>query len=457
MGTTTATSQPELAAATDLRGSLRDKVLVPADADYGRARQIWNGAVSHQPALFAQCQSVEDVCAAVRVARRHGLPLSVRGGGHDWAGRSLRHNGVVIDLSPMRHVEADPKRRIATIGGGASARDIVAAAAPYGLVAVTGNCGDVGMAGLTLGGGYGALSPKYGLALDNLLGVDIVLADGRRICADAHEHPDLFWALRGGGGNFGVVTSMRIRLHPVREVLAGMILYPWTDAHSVLHGYAAAMADAPDEFAVMAGVLSAPDGSPVLFLSPTWCGDPADGARAIAGLQRLGSPLLTQVGTMSYGDMLGMYDAHIVSGRHYAIQTRWLAELAPSIIGDITATAAARTSPLSVIALHHFHGAAARVRTGETAFGLRREHFLLEIVACWEPESNDDGTTHRRWARTASESLASRALPGGYPNLLGPAERLQIDRAFGDNVGRLLDVKRRFDSDNVFSAIPLPL
>jgi FAD/FMN-containing dehydrogenase len=282
-GINTATRPPELAAATDLRESLRDKVLVQTDANYPRARQIWNGAVSHQPALFAQCESVEDVCAAVRVARRHGLPLSVRGGGHDWAGRSLRHNGVVIDLSAMRHVEVDAKSEIATVDGGASARDVVAAAAPHGLLAVTGNCGDVGMAGLTLGGGYGALSPKYGLASDNLLSVDIVLADGRRICADAHEHPDLFWALRGGGGNFGVLTSMSIRLHPVREVLAGMILYPWADAHSVLHGYSSVMADAPDDLAVMAGVLSASDGSPVLFLSPTWCGEPADGAQAIAG------------------------------------------------------------------------------------------------------------------------------------------------------------------------------
>ncbi len=232
----TDTAASSLAAARDLRSVMQGKVLLPTDIDYAQARQIWNGAVTAQPALIATCETRGDVRAAVRAARVHGLPLSVRGGGHDWAGRALRDQGLVVDLSAMRHVEVDPEASVATLAGGATVRGIIAAATPYGLVAVTGNCGSVGMAGLTLGGGYGLLTPRFGLALDNLLSAEIVLADGRCITADAHEHPELFWALRGGGGNFGVVTSLRIRLHPVGTLLGGLILFPWSEAHAVLQG-----------------------------------------------------------------------------------------------------------------------------------------------------------------------------------------------------------------------------
>jgi FAD/FMN-containing dehydrogenase len=450
-------ARPESAAARNLRAAMQGEVALPSDKAYSGARQIWNGAVEHRPALFAFCETPEDVQAAVRAARAHGLPLSVRGGGHDWAGRSLRHNGLVVDLSRMRRVDVDRETQTATVEGGASANDVIAAATPHGLVAVTGNCGTVGMTGLTLGGGYGAFAPRFGLALDNLLGADVVLADGRRITVDALEHPELFWALRGGGGNFGVVTSMQVQLHPIREVLAGMILFPWSDALPVLLGYAEAMASAPDELTVMAGVLSGPDGGPVLFLAPTWSGEPARGEQVIAELQGLGTPMVVQIGPMTYGDLLGMYDAYAVKGRHYALQTRWLPALTPDVIVALIAAGGARTSLYSAIVLHYFHGAATRIAVDSTAFGLRQEHFLAEIIAAWNPDAEDDGTDHRQWAWILSQVLARSALPGGYPNLLGPDERDQIALAYGGNLARLQDVKQRFDPDGIFtSAIPLP-
>ncbi|MEJ0015206.1 MAG: FAD-binding oxidoreductase [Acetobacteraceae bacterium] len=451
----TTNSAPTLAA-RDLRAAMRGKVLLPSDADYVRARQIWSGSACRYPAIIAQCEGTQDVQAAVRIAQAHHLPLSVRGGGHDWAGRALRHNGLVIDLTAMRHVEVDAGRQIATVAGGALARDVVVAAAGHGLVAVTGNCGGVGMAGLTLGGGYGLLSPRHGLAVDNLLGAQVVLADGRSVTADVQQNPELLWALRGGGGNFGVVTSMRVRLHPARALLAGLMLFPWQQAAAVLHGYAAIVESAPDELAVLAGVLSTPDGEPALFLAPVWSGDPQEGTQRLAELEGLGTPMHVQLGPMAFGDLLAMFDAHVVHGRHYAIRTRWLPRLTPAAIEHLIAASAARSSPFSMIALHHLHGAATRVAPASTAFGLRQDHYMLEVIAAWDRGAEDGGTLHRRWAQDLSQALAPHGLAGGYANMLGPDDIDQIPFAYGANAARLLAAKRRFDPDGVFSAIPLP-
>jgi FAD/FMN-containing dehydrogenase len=440
----------------ELRSTMRGRVIASDDQTYDAARRIWNGAVDHRPALIAICETADDVQAAVRAARKYRLPLSVRGGGYDWAGRSVRNQGLVIDLSTMKQVIVDAQAQTATAEGGATAGDMVAAAAPHGLTAVVGTLGKIGMAGFTLAGGYGPLSSRFGLALDNLIGAELILADGRRVKADASENVDLFWALRGGGGNFGVVTSMQVRLHPVREVLAGKILFPWSDARSVLSGYAKAMASAPDELAVTAGVLSAPDGGPAVFMAPYWSGDMARGQEIIAGLQRLGSPLMAAVGPMACGDVFGLFEASAPSGRHYAQQTRWLPEITPETITDLIAVGSSKTSPFSLVAVQSFHGAPSRVSLRDTAFGIRRKHFLASIVAAWDATDEDDGAKHRRWAQEVSQKLASSALPGGYPNLLGPDEHAQIATAYGSNADRLRDVKRRFDPENVFAATPLP-
>ena len=404
--------RPELAAARELRAVVQGEVVRRDHHAYARTRQIWNGAVEHQPALFAVCETPGDVQAAVRCAREHSLPLSVRGGGHDWAGRALRHDGLVIDLSHMRRVDVDSKTAVATIQGGTKAEDLISAAAPHDLVAATGNCGTVGMVGLTVGGGYGPLTPRCGLALDNLLGADLVLADGRLVNCDSDENPDLFWALRGGGGNFGVVTSMRVRLHPVREMLAGMILFPWSEAESIFSGYTSVVAEAPNELGGLSGVVTWPDGGPMVFLAPMWSGERNQGEAVIAELRRLGTPVFEQLGPMAYGDLINMFAAHSVSGRHYAIQTRSLRELSAEIVRSLIAAGETKTSAYSAIILHHFRGAATRVPVKETSFGLRAEHFMAEIIAAWEPSADDDGSIHREWARTVSENLALHALPG---------------------------------------------
>ena len=448
----------ELTAARELRKVIAGRVVVRGGDDYVQTRQIWNGAVQHQPALFAVCETPGDVQAAVRSAREHSLPLSVRGGGHDWAGRALRHNGLVIDLSHMRRVDVDWVASVATIQGGATAVDVITATSPYGLVAATGNWGPVGMVGLITGGGYGPLTPRYGLALDNLLSAKVVLADGRLVDCDEHENPDLFWAIRGGGGNFGVVTSMRVLLHPVRQVLGGMILFPWSDAESVLGGYAETIGHAPDEFSVLAGVLSTPDGSPVVSLAPMWSGEASRGEEWIARLRQLGTPAMDRVGTITYLDWLGLFDAAAPFGRHYAARSRSLAALTPQVISTLVAAGQRRSSPFSAIILHDFRGAATRVPLAATAFGLRKEHLTVIISAAWEPTAEDVGENHLEWARTLSENLAPHALPGGYANVLGPDDYEQTAQAYGSNAGRLQRMKRLFDPEDVFSsAISLPL
>ena len=432
-----------------------DRVLL-AGPEYGESLRIWNGAVHHRPAVVVCCETPADVQAAVLGARRHHLALSVRGGGHDWAGRALRDGGLVIDLSRMRQVSVDASAEIATVAGGATAADVIAAAAPSGLVAATGTVGGVGMAGLTLGGGYGPVSGRFGLALDNLLGAEVVLADGRLVTADATHEPELYWALRGGGGNFGVVTSMRIRLHPLARLMAGFVVFPWSEAADVLGRLRKVVEDARDELIVQTAILSGPDGSPTLIVSPAWSGDLEQGQQAMDEISRLGRALASQVAPMAYADMLALYDAYVVSGRQYAIRTRSVGAYTSDVVSALLEAGSTRTSPLAGISIHHFHGAATRVPLESTAFGLRRPHLVVEIVAAWEP-GDDTGARHRAWADGLSSALAPSALPGGYPNLLAADACDQIAEAYGPNAARLRAVKSGYDPDRLFSAIPLPL
>jgi FAD/FMN-containing dehydrogenase len=357
----------------------------------------------------------------------------------------------------MRQVIVDPHSRIATVAGGATAKDVATAAGAYGLVAAMGNCGAVGMAGLTLGGGYGPLSGTCGLAADNLLGAEIVLADGRRVTTGPDAEPELFWALRGGGGNFGVVTSLRVRLHPAHDMLAGSIIYNWNEAGAVLRRYAAFAATAPDELGVAVGVMSGPDGEPVIMVVPLWNGEQRQGEHAMEGVRSFGTPLSAQVGPATYSDLLARFDAWVeaADGYHWETRTRWLPALTADAADAIIAAKAHAPSPHCSVFWHHFHGAATRMPPAGAAFGLRREHLMIEIVAGWKPDG--DGAAHRRWAQDLWQSLAPFALPGGYANLLGPNDREQAAGAYGGNAARLRVLKRRFDPDGVFaSTIPLP-
>ncbi|SCL69513.1 FAD/FMN-containing dehydrogenase [Micromonospora citrea] len=440
-------------AATLLREALGDRLLLPGDPGHAAAVRLWNAAVDRAPALLARCVDAEEVALALRVARRCHLPLSVRAGGHDWAGRALRDGGLVLDLTLMRRVDLDAPAEEVTVAGGATAADVLAVTGPHDLVVATGVVRAVGMAGLTLAGGYGPLCGRYGLALDNLLGAEVVLADGRRVTAGPGHDAELHWALRGGGGNFGVVTALRLRTHRLPAALAGMIMFPLDQAAAVLRGYRAVIADAPDELTVMAGFLAGAGGEPLVFVFPTYVGpDPAAGWPWVERLRALGDPVVDQVAPMPYDEVLRMFDGGMVDGNHYLLRTRWLGTLADAAVEALVDAARRITSPYSTLALHHFHGAASRVGAGDTAFGLRADHLLVEVIAVWRP--GDDPGRHREWAERTSAALAPHALPGGYPNLLAPAETDRVRLAYGDNWDRLRRAKRRYDPRGVFSAVP---
>jgi hypothetical protein len=441
--------------AWDMAGYLdRGQVLVSGPA-YEEARRVWNGAVDHRPALIVRPWTAGDVQAAVRAAREHQLPLSVLGGGHDWADRAVRPGGLVIDLSQMRRVTVDPATRTATVAGGATAADVADAAAAHGLAAVVGMTGRVGLAGLTLGGGYGPLTGRFGLALDNLAGADVVLEDGRRVQVDAASEPELYWALRGGGGNFGVVTALRVRLHPVEQVLAGLILFRWQEAVDVWSRLDCLLAGAPRELTVQSGVLAGEGGDPLLYLFPAWSGDPVLGEKLIAALRRLGSPVACRVIPTTPAGMLGRASFHSIRGRHYAVRTRNVASLTPDVVLALVRAGAGMTSPFSGITVRHFHGHATRIPAADTAFGIRDEHFVVEIVAGWLPD-DQDGVLHRTWADSLATALVPSALPSAFPGLRGPDDGGQIAHVHGDNTARLLAAGKRYAPDGVFSAGPVP-
>jgi FAD/FMN-containing dehydrogenase len=439
----------------DLQAQMQGRVTARGDKGYDNARKVWNGAVDHYPAAIAFCESTEDVQVAVRTARAHDMPVSVRSAGHDVAGRSVRPDALVIDLSRMNHVRIDDQ--VATVAGGATAANVIVAATASNRIAVTGWNGVPGMTGLTTVGGYGPLIASHGLALDSVTGAELVSADGQRLIVDQDNNPDLFWALQGGGGNFGVVTSMKVRLHATRRVLGGMILFPWGEAETVLGRYAEAIGSASNNLSVAIGIISLPDGSPALFLAPAWTGEKSEGELAMEVLQRCGKPMHAQIASMSYQDLIQGFDARVANDRHYALETRWIPALDPETISALIAGGASRTSPFSTIILQHFRGTPTQLPPDSTAFGLRREHVLVEIIASWDPAAGDNGSVHKRWARDLSQTLAPMALPGGYPNLLGSHAQDQIAHAYGTNLTRLQAVKRRFDPDGFFSATPLPV
>jgi hypothetical protein len=293
------------------------------------------------------------------------------------------------------------------------------------------------------------------LAADNLLGAELVLADGPLVTTGPDEEPELFWAIRCGGGNFGVVTSLRVQLHEARHMLSGPIVYPWNEAESVLRRYAAFAATMPDELGMSVGMTSGADGQPMLLLLPLWNGDKGKGERIMSDLQTLGTPQLAQVGPMTYGDMLALFlDAP--DGCHWETRTRSLPALTQGAIDAIVTAVARWTSPHSMVNWHHLHGAATRIPAEAIAFGLRQEHFMVEIIAGWEPDGSN-GAAHRQWAQDLWGSLVPFALSGGYANFLVPRDREQVRDAYGTNGVRLRALKRRFDPDDVFaSAIPLP-
>lgn len=385
-----------------LAKQLSGRLSRPGDDNYAAATAIWAKPVGRMPRAVVHCRTSQDVQSAIRAARDCYLPLSVRGGGHDWAGRALCE-GIVIDLSGMNGVAASSSNRVAQISGGARASDVLAVTDPLELAAVTGSCGAVGMTGLTLGGGYGPLIGRFGLALDNLLAAEVVLADGRIVTAKPGSEEELFWALRGGGGNFGAVTAMQHRLHDLSSIRSGILLFPFAEARVVFQGCVDILASAPEELTAQLGLVAGPDGSPVVMILPTWCGLPKQGEAHLAPFFKLGTLIASTVDAMRCGGGLAISDPFIINGQRVFMETAWLPALDRNSIDALIHAMTMAVSPGCAIITHEFRGAASRVPAEATAFGLRRDHVLVEIMAsCADRSDPLDEQQHREWAQTCS-------------------------------------------------------
>jgi FAD/FMN-containing dehydrogenase len=434
------------AAVRALRASLRGDVLSPDSGGYDAARRVWNGMIDKRPALIARCAGVADVLAAVTFARTHGLPVAVRGGGHNVAGHAVCDGGLVIDLSRMKDIRVDPAARTARAEPGVTWGEFDRATQAFGLATTGGTAPSTGIAGLTLGGGLGWLMRRHGLTCDNLVAAEVVTADGRLLTASAEEHTDVFWGLRGGGGNFGVVTAFTYRLHPVATVLAGMVLHPLAQAAAVLRFYREFVRKAPDELTTAAALFTPPGGEPVVALIPCYCGDPADGERVLAPLRAFGSPLGDSVRPMAYCEVQAMLEAE--AGLQQYWKANFYRDLPDDLIAALVARFAVVPSPLSAVAILHLGGAAGRVEPEATAFAHRASGFDLHITSTWADPA--EAGPNVAWTRALSDALQPFALAETYVNFLGEEGIDRVRAAYGANYDRLVALKQYYDPTNLF-------
>jgi FAD/FMN-containing dehydrogenase len=445
-GTYTMIEEREAAA---FQASLRGKLLGHRDAGYDDARKVWNGMIDKRPALIARCAGVADVMDAVNFARVNHLLVSVRGGGHNITGNAVCDGGLMIDLSPMKGLRVDPIQRTARAEAGLTWGEYNRETQAFGLASTGGVVSTTGIAGLTLGGGLGWLMGKHGLSCDNLLSADIVTADGRFLTASAAEYPDLFWGLRGGGGNFGIVTSFEYRLHPVGPVLAGMVIHPMTKAKEVLRFYREYARTCPDELTAFAALMTSPEGTPVVAIVVGYIGPIAEGERLVAPVRKFGSPVADTIGPMSYVQLNTMLDAAFPYG---GVQRYWkssfLSQLGDDVLDILVDRAATMPSPMSMVGFFHVHGAATRVDQNETAFGLRDDQWDYDIVSQWLDLG--ESARHIQWTRefwTAVEPFATGEV---YVNHLDAEEATRIKAAYSGNYERLVALKNKYDPTNLF-------
>jgi FAD/FMN-containing dehydrogenase len=446
------------AAEARLRARFRGTLLRPGEGGYEEARRVWNGAIDRRPALIARCAGADDVVEAVRFARERDLPVSVRGGGHAVAGHAVVDGGLMIDLSPMKAIRVDPAACVARAAGGVLLGELDRATQRFGLVAPCGIVSHTGIGGLTLGGGLGHTMRKFGLTIDNLLAVDLVTADGERLRVDAGTEPELFWGLRGGGGNFGIATAFEYRLRPLGPiVLGGPIFWPLADAPEVLRFARDFAPQAPDElglamFARLAppGPLVPPEhyGRPVLGLTPVWAGDPAAGLRALAPLRRVGRPLADNLRPLPYLFLQSMVDGGNQHGMHYYWRSQRVPELGDAVIDVTAGLTDTITSPLSYVAGFAMGGAAGRVDPDATAVGERGNGFELNIVAGW-PSPDPDPDRHTAWVRRGWTALRPHSS-GVYSHFLSDEGAAGVEAAYGGRLRRLTALKDRWDPDNFF-------
>jgi FAD/FMN-containing dehydrogenase len=439
---------------TELGKTFAGLLLEPGDAGYDEARRVHNGLVDKHPALIARCRTVSDIVQAVQVAREHGLEVAVRGGGHNVAGRATIDHGLMIDLSLMKDIHVDPESGTAQAEGGVTWGELNRETQALGLATTGGIVSTTGIAGLTLGGGMGYLLGMHGLAADNLLSAVIVTADGRALTASADENPDLFWAIRGGGGNFGVAASLEYRVHPVGPtVTAGLAAHPFAQARDVLRFYREVTRSLPDEFVVHCALLNAPDGSGTKLVAPLLChsGPPADGERAVRPVKEFGSPVLDVIGPMSYCQINSLIDADYPRGARNYWKSSFLTELSDDAIEammDSFARCPTTTRGCGFV-LEHVHGAATRVPVTATPFPHRAEGYSLVVLAQWTDPAEDERCI--AWARQSFAAMHAFRAPGAYVNYLDQDDAGDpVAAAYGANYQRLRELKRTYDPENFF-------
>jgi FAD/FMN-containing dehydrogenase len=447
---------------TKLERKLKDgfggEVLTPADDGYESARQIWNAMIDKRPAVIARCATTSDVVRAVEIAREAGLVLAVRGGGHHIAGNALSDGGMVIDLSRMRSARVDARTRRAIVEGGATLADLDAATQAHALATPVGINSTTGIGGLTLGGGFGWLSRKYGMTIDNLESAELVTAAGevKRVSQDAHA--DLFWALRGGGGNFGVVTRFEFRLHPVGpNLLCGLVVYPASAARPVLRQYREFMAEAPDELTAWAVLRAAPPlpflpesvhGQKVLVLAFLYAGDPEEGAALVEPLRRLDTPVGEHVGIQPYVAWQQLFDPLLTAGARNYWKSHNFARLDDGLLDAALAALDRLPSPQCEIFLAALGGATTRPAAASTAYPHRDARFVMNVHGRWDHGADDDRCVS--WARQAFDAAAPFATGGVYVNFMTADEGERVRAAYGGNHRRLAAIKAEYDPNNLF-------
>jgi FAD/FMN-containing dehydrogenase len=434
-----------------LRAGFSGSILEPSDDGYDDARRIHNGLIDRRPALIARCANTADIVDAMGYARDAGLELSVRGGGHNVAGRAVADDAVMIDLSTMKGIHVDPAAATARAQGGLNWREFNRATAVHGLATTGGAISTTGIAGLTLGGGLGWLMAKHGLAADNLIGVELVTADGSVVNVTDRSDPDLMWALRGGGGNFGVAASLEYRLHPLTMVTGGLIAHPIDAGPDMLHFYRDAVADASDDLTVFAALAHTPDGSgtKIAGMIVFHTGSPDQAERDLEPFKTWGSPIVVEVGPMPYQVMNTILDANYPKGQ----PNYWLSSFTTGLTDGLIETAAERfvsvPSIQTVILLERFHGAVCRVGTSDTAVPHREEGWNLALPSVWADPADTDANI--AWTRETHAALAEHLTERRWLNYLADDQGEDAIRgAYGPNYDRLVELKRRYDPENVF-------
>lgn len=444
-----------------LRQHLQSIVLTPDSSGYAAGRRVWNAAIDRRPAGIVLCAHAEDVALAIRIAADHDARVTIRAGGHNVAGRAVADGALLLDLSQMRSVLVNAPAQVAIAQGGALWHDLDVAASAHGLATTGGLVSGTGVGGLTLGGGSGWLMRRHGLAIDNLNAAGVVLADGRFVRATAEEHDDLFWALRGGAGGLGVVTSFEFKLHPLQQVLAGLVIHPASEAPRALRAFRDFSAEAPDEFCGMTVLVHAPPlpfldpawyGRPVVLFAVCWCGDFAAGERSMAPLRRFGTPLVDHVGPMPYAVWQHMQDAGAPLGRRHYWKTASFALLSDAVVDTLSDAGNDLPTRTSEIHVQHLGGAVARMPAGDTAFANRDASFFVNLIGCtpWDEEL----PRLRERVRALHDAIAAYSLPSRLPNFSNEEDGDVTATFESSKAARLAAIRRRYDRAGLFARGP---